>query len=84
MRKIVNISLPEQLYKEVEEAVKQGRYGTKSELFREMLRAWKEGKIHLPQRQFSASTLLKSAKKHAKKGGPKDLSQKHDVYLYNE
>ena len=82
MRKVVNISLPEYLYGEVEQAVKRGRYGTKSELFRELLRAWKEGWPQEPKRQFNARTLLKTVQKHARKGGPRDLSERHDTYLY--
>lgn len=45
MREIVNISLPKELNKSVEELVKKGKYATKSEFFRELLRLWIEGKI---------------------------------------
>ena len=45
MRKVINISVSERLYKEVEEAVRQNKYETKSELFRDLLRAWKEGRF---------------------------------------
>lgn len=82
MRKVINISLPEHLYREVEQDVKRGRYGTKSELFRELLRAWKEGKLQYAEKRFDAKGLLKNAQKHAGKGGPQDLSAKHDFYLY--
>ncbi len=45
MRTIINISVPEQLNKEVEEAVKEGNYGSKSEFFRDAFRAWKRQKL---------------------------------------
>ena len=82
MRKILNISLPEHLYEEVEETMKQKGYGTKSELFRDLLRAWKEGRFGEPARKFNAQVLLRNVRKHAVKGGPSDLSAKHDRYLY--
>lgn len=82
MRKVVNVSLPEHLYEEVEQEIKRGRYGTKSELFRELLHSWKEGK--LPKGRFDAKRLLDNVQKHARKGGPKDLSTNHDKYLYGE
>lgn len=82
MRKVINVSLPEHLYQEVEQDVKRGRYGTKSELFRELLSAWKEGKLQLTEKRFDAKGLLKAARKHAGEGEPKDLSAKHDLYLY--
>ena len=84
MRKVINISLPERLYEEVERAVKLGRYGTKSELFREILRAWKEGKIQGFQGRFNAGLLLRNIKEHAGRGGPRNLSAQHDRYLYGK
>jgi Arc/MetJ-type ribon-helix-helix transcriptional regulator len=45
MREVINISLPEELNRAVEETVKKGNYSTKSEFFRELLRLWLEGKI---------------------------------------
>ena len=45
MREAINISLPKELNKSVEELVKKGKYATKSEFFRELLRLWIEGKI---------------------------------------
>ena len=38
MRTIINISLPEPLSQLVEEIVKRGRYSTKSEFLRELIR----------------------------------------------
>lgn len=84
MRKIVNISLPEHLYKDVQLAVKQGRYGTKSELFRDILRSWREGKLQKSKPRFNAELLLRNIKKHAREAGPRDLSEKHNRYLYGE
>ena len=38
MRNIVNLSLPSELYKAVERIMKEGKYASKSELFRDFLR----------------------------------------------
>jgi len=45
MREIINISLPKELNRKVEELVKKSGYATKSEFFRDILRLWIEGKI---------------------------------------
>lgn len=45
MRKVVNISLSPELYKEVEKAVKSGRYSSKSEFFRDLIRLWQDEKL---------------------------------------
>ncbi len=45
MRTIVNISLPAELNKVVEREVKKGKFSTKSEFFRMLLRLWEEEKI---------------------------------------
>ena len=45
MRNIVNISLPAELNQEVEKALKSGRFATKSEFFRHLLRLWQEDEL---------------------------------------
>ncbi|OGK16302.1 hypothetical protein A2774_05160 [Candidatus Roizmanbacteria bacterium RIFCSPHIGHO2_01_FULL_39_12c] len=45
MRNIINISLPIPLTKIVEKEVKTGKYASKSEFFRELLRLWMEGRL---------------------------------------
>jgi len=45
MREIMNLSLPKPLAQSVNDIVKEGRYASKSEFFRELLRMWLEGKI---------------------------------------
>ena len=45
MRKVINISLSTELYKEVEKAVKSGRYSSKSEFFRDLIRLWQDEKL---------------------------------------
>lgn len=45
MRKIINISLSDELSREVDKAVKSGNYVTKSEFFRDLLRLWKEEQL---------------------------------------
>lgn len=42
MRAIINISVPEKLKAEIEEAVELGGYATKSEFLRDIIRFWKE------------------------------------------
>jgi len=45
MRNIINISLPKELSKEVEKAMKSGRYASKSEFFRDLIRLWQEDQL---------------------------------------
>ena len=45
MRSIINISLPQALKEEVEKAVKNGGYATKSEFIRDLMRLWKEEQV---------------------------------------
>lgn len=42
MRNIINISLPKELVQIVEAEVKSGKFATKSEFFRMLLRLWDE------------------------------------------
>ena len=68
MRKVINISLPAELNKEVDIAVKSGHYATKSEFFRDLLRLWEERKllneIRESEKEFAAGKgrVLKSLK----------------------
>ncbi len=45
MRNIITISLPEELDKVVDNAVRRGKFATKSEFFRNLIRLWEEGKL---------------------------------------
>ncbi len=45
MREVINISLPKELNKAVEEMVEKEKYATKSEFFRDLLRMRIEGRI---------------------------------------
>jgi len=45
MRTIVNISLSKELSHAVEKSVRSGRYASKSEFFRDLLRMWMEGRL---------------------------------------
>lgn len=45
MRTIINISLPQQMALMVEENVKAGKFASKSEFFRTILREWEEKKL---------------------------------------
>lgn len=46
MRQIVNISLPKELYTEVEKAVRTEKFASKSEFFRHLLRLWREDQLY--------------------------------------
>lgn len=46
MRNIINISLPIPLTKIVDHEVKSGKYASKSEFFRNLLRMWMEGRLY--------------------------------------
>ncbi len=84
MRKVINISLPEDLYNEVDREVKKGRYSTKSEFFRDLLRNRKNGENGRSADDFNARDFLKRVKEHAEDSGPSDLSADHDKYLYGK
>ncbi len=45
MRKVINISLPPSLASEVEKMVKEGKFATRSEFFRDLLRKKLEGRL---------------------------------------
>lgn len=45
MRSIVNISLPKNMAKAVEDSVKKENFSSKSEFFRMLLRSWMEKKL---------------------------------------
>lgn len=68
MRSIVNISVPEKVKKEMEFAVKQGGFASKSEFIRDLMRLWREEQllkeIRQSQREFAQGKgkLLKSLK----------------------
>lgn len=47
MRTIVNISIPAQLNSIVEKEVSTGKYASKSEFFRSLLRSWMEERVAL-------------------------------------
>ncbi len=45
MRNVINISLPENMVRAVEEKMKKNHFSTKSEFFRSLIRLWMEGKL---------------------------------------
>lgn len=45
MRQIINISLPQQMAKELKVSVKEGGFATVSEFFRHLLREWQIKKL---------------------------------------
>jgi Arc/MetJ-type ribon-helix-helix transcriptional regulator len=45
MRNIINISLPKEMTMLVEGEIKSGKFATKSEFFRNLIRIWEEKKL---------------------------------------
>lgn len=45
MRAVINISLPQAMVRDVEKHVKTGKYASKSEFFRDLLRGWQEDRL---------------------------------------
>ncbi|MFH1714340.1 MAG: ribbon-helix-helix domain-containing protein [Candidatus Nealsonbacteria bacterium] len=70
MREVINISLPKELNKAVEDIIKKEKYATKSEFFRDLLRMRIEGKI---MRELSESRKELSARKGKLLKSLKDL-----------
>jgi Arc/MetJ-type ribon-helix-helix transcriptional regulator len=61
MRSIVNISMPPNLKKEVEQIIKEKKYASVSEFFRDAIRTWKENQIY--------NEIMQSEKEFAKGNG---------------
>jgi len=70
MRNIINISLPLPMSKAVEKEVKKGRYASKSEFFRTLLRSWIEN---------SLAADLEKSREEIKKGRGKLLKSLADL-----
>ena len=70
MREVINISLPKELNKTVEDIIKKEKYATKSEFFRDLLRMKIEGRI---VRELSESRKELSAGKGKLLRSLKDL-----------
>lgn len=47
MRQVINLSLPAKLAETVDKEVRKGRYSSRSEFFRELLRAWLEERLFI-------------------------------------
>ena len=71
MRNIVNISLPDNLTKEVERGMKNFRFASRSEFFRHLLREWLAGRLILD---------LEASQKEYKTGKAKKLSNVKDLW----
>lgn len=70
MRSIINISLPKNMADAVEKEVKAGKFATKSEFFRHMLRLWNTHKL---------AEELKEAEKEFEAGKGKVLRSLKDL-----
>ncbi len=57
MRDLINISLPIELSKKVDKAVKTGHYTSKSEFFRTLMRLWEEEQV-LKELQVSQKEII--------------------------
>lgn len=76
MRNIINISLPNTMVKVVEKEVKKGKFATKSEFFRSLIRSYEEGAL---------IAGLKESQKEIRQGKGKTLNflkdlSDHSVY----
>ena len=63
MRTTLNISMPVSLKKSVDRAVKEGRYASVSEFFRDAIRAWEDDQLY--------QSVLQSEKEFAQGKGKK-------------
>ncbi|OGM26893.1 hypothetical protein A2962_04485 [Candidatus Woesebacteria bacterium RIFCSPLOWO2_01_FULL_39_61] len=45
MRAVINISLPQQMVNIIDESVKSGKFASKSEFFRHLIREWHDNKL---------------------------------------
>jgi len=70
MRTIVNISIPAQLNTVVEKEVSTGKYASKSEFFRSLLRSWMEARL---------ASELEESRKELKAGKGKILTSLSDL-----
>lgn len=61
MRQVINISLPKQMVAEVNKAVKEEKFASKSEFFRHLIRLWEEEKLH--------RNIMESEKEFSQKRG---------------
>ncbi|HRZ30356.1 MAG TPA: ribbon-helix-helix domain-containing protein [Candidatus Paceibacterota bacterium] len=62
MRSVVNISLPPNLLKEVNREIKEGGFASKSEFFRQLLRAYREAKLFAELEKSHKEVLAGKAK----------------------
>ena len=70
MRNIVNISLPENMVRAIENEVKSRNFSTKSEFFRMLLRLWMKGEM---------ADELEKSRKELKQGKGKLLKSLKDL-----
>ena len=70
MRAIMNISLPEPMAILIEQAVASGKYSTKSEFFRSLVRDWSEKRLAIE---------LNESRDEMKKGKGKLLKSLRDL-----
>ncbi len=68
MRDIINISMPAEMVKDVNMEIKKGKFASKSEFFRHLLRMWNSQKLahelKIEQREFKKGNykILRSLK----------------------
>jgi len=70
MRKVINISVPEQMYKAVGRAAKKGGFASKSEYIRFIIRK---------QEEDQAMREIAESKKEARNGNLKELNSLRDL-----
>lgn len=70
MRKVINISVPEQVYKSVSQAVKKGGFASKSEYIRHLLREKEEDDV---------VAEIRKRQKEVREGNVKELRSLKDL-----
>lgn len=70
MRNVINISLPSEMTKAVEENIKKGHFASKSEFFRMLFRTWAEGAL---------AKDLEESRKEMRQGKGKPLRSLKDL-----
>ena len=62
MRSIVNISMPEEMAKLIEEEMAEGKYGSKSEFIRMLIKQWSKRRSKQLLKNSSTGIRVRAAK----------------------
>jgi len=62
MRSIVNISMPQEMAKLIEEEMTGGKYGSKSEFIRMLIKQWSKKKMRQVSKNSSTGIRVRAAR----------------------